>query len=612
MIKEYVLKKLLDASYQRAKSFLKESASDLLTPVERIEESIRYHSQSVETWSAEVSFNELKKARYLTRVFIELDLFVYPRRIRQPGEIIESIPLRNIFDYSQSHPILLGQPGAGKTTSMKHLCQLLLHDEHFYAERFSFPVLIKLRELTKGGEIDEASIIIEQLYDILGLQINIPLPTNISVEKRRREIQIIKEKLVVSVLEELKVLLILDGFDEIAQRHYRDEALNDIRNLALHLNKSTMIITSRSGDFVYNVDNTTQYEISPLKPDQIKMFAVKWLQSRPQASDFLEKISASPFADTTIRPLTLAHLCAIYERVGKIPEKPKSIYKRIIHLLLEEWDQQRSVMRHSRYANFEIDRKFDFLCRLAYVLTTSFQATVFSEDNLKSAYFNIHKDYDLVAHECHQVVSELETHTGLFLQAGYRQYEFAHKSLQEYLTAEFLVKLPRIPTGEVLLRLPNELAIAVTISSLTSEYFYELIFNRFKKLSLTKDYCRAFISRLLLEKPDFNNSADVSLALVVLYSTYIRQLLPPKGLPYIDTVTIEFEALVKRILGNNSTLPLANYYDVRTIYEQKGDNLLLIVKKNIFDTAIGNRVEKFPLELYVRESFLFHAREDNA
>ena len=44
------------------------------------------------------------------------------------------------------------------------------------------------------------------------------------------------------------------------------------------------------------------------------------------------------------------------------------------------------------------------------------------------------------------VIAELESHTGLFIQSGFDQFEFAHKSLQEFLTAEYLVKLPSIPT----------------------------------------------------------------------------------------------------------------------------------------------------------------------
>jgi len=78
-------------------------------------------------------------------------------------------------------------------------------------------------------------------------------------------------------------------------------------------------------------------------------------------------------------------------------------------------------------------------------------------------------------HEAQQVVNELETHTGLFIQSGYEQFEFAHKSLQEYLAAEYLVKLPSIPPERrILFKLPNELAIAVTISSNPSDYIIQV------------------------------------------------------------------------------------------------------------------------------------------
>jgi hypothetical protein len=36
-----------------------------------------------------------------------------------------------------------------------------------------------------------------------------------------------------------------------------------------------------------------------------------WLGAAQRASDFTARVYRSPFADTAMRPLTLAHLCAI-------------------------------------------------------------------------------------------------------------------------------------------------------------------------------------------------------------------------------------------------------------------------------------------------------------
>ncbi len=140
-------------------------------------------------------------------------------------------------------------------------------------------------------------------------------------------------------------------------------------------------------------------------------FALKWLGNKSKAENLIKEIQNSPFADTAIRPLNLAHLCAIYERIGKIPDKPKTVYKKIINLLLEEWDEQRSVKRNSSYANFETDRKFEFLSNLSFMLTTSLNRSVFSSADLIKVYKKIHKDFGLEADEMKQVVNELETHT---------------------------------------------------------------------------------------------------------------------------------------------------------------------------------------------------------
>jgi predicted NACHT family NTPase len=513
MIGEYILKKALDASLDVVKKVLRESKTKLLTTRDELEQSIYIHLKSVKNWSGEVSFSDIKQAKRTTDVYIELDLYVYPihRRISRT-EQIENVPLLAILEGSNNHFVLLGQPGAGKTTSMKYICQKLFYSEDYCVDRFSFPILIKLRDLNNAKRSE--SSIFDVIYRLLGLKLE--FPEDMRTKEASADRKALKEKLVITVLEGLNVLLILDGFDELAQAQRRRQTIQEIRSLVEHLDRCTLIVTSRVGDFKYNIENMVPYEISPLSREQISVFALRWLNDNARASDFLNKVYDSPFADTAIRPLTLAHLCAIYDRVGKIPDKPKTIYRKIVNLLLEEWDQQRSVVRVSSYANFEVDRKFEFLCHLAYVLTTLIQKTVFSEDTLLKIYHQIYEDYDLAPNEAQQVVNELESHTGLFIQSGYEEYEFAHKSLQEFMTAEYLVKLPSIPAEiGTLLKLPYELAVAITISSSPSEYFSELIFNRLRKHKLSEEFVRSFVSRLLLEKPDFNSSTKLGMALIM-------------------------------------------------------------------------------------------------
>jgi hypothetical protein len=404
------------------------------------------------------------------------------------------------------------------------------------------------------------------------------------------------------MLEELNVLLILDGLDELGQSQYQERALKEIAKLAIGLDNSILIVTSRTGDFVYNIDNTVQYELAPFTNHQISAFAQKWLNDKQAALLFLEKVYESPFADTTIRPLTLAHLCAIYERIGKIPDKPKTVYRKVINLLLEEWDQQRFIKRDSRYAQFEVDRKFEFLCHLAYTLTVSRQATTFSKYDLQEVYKLIYQDYDLLRDEAHQVVGEIESHTGLILQTGYERFEFAHKSLQEYLAAEHLVKLPAIPsTPSLLSLLANELAIAVTISSRPSDYFSELVSGRLLNSQISQYFIETFITRLLLEKPDFNSSTKLLLSFLLFYSHYleIRLLGYSENTDFTDQLTNQFEETLKLILLKNPIDLFRDCYIVKPLYQMKnGNDIYRAIQRD------DVKLPYFPVTFVIRKSIL--------
>ena len=140
-------------------------------------------------------------------------------------------------------------------------------------------------------------------------------------------------------------------------------------------------------------------------------------------------------------------------------------------------------------------------------------------------YREIYVNYGLRISEAQAVVNELETHTGLIVQSGTELFEFSHKSLQEYLTAVFIVGLPAIPTNMIELQvMPNELAIATALSSRPSEYFYALVARHFSRIKLSFQFVRTFINRLLIERPDFEMSAEVGLAILCLYSQYLRAL----------------------------------------------------------------------------------------
>lgn len=410
------IKQAIKYVFDTGKEKLKNTDLEISYSEEELHKSIIFHIQSVKNWAESVSFNDSKGPKRTSEIYIELDIFLYPKRVKiSEEEKIETIPLRKVFHHTNKHILLLGQPGAGKTTSMKTLCNYVLFDDTFYPGDFTVPLLIRFREfnLLSRGKTNN-SLIFRRLSEMLNLKVEVKNADSYDTEY----IDNIKERFILDILNQINALIILDGFDELVYRKDKDIVLAEIGKLFNFIESSRIVLTSRSSDFNYSFENAFRFEIAPLNQAQIVDFANKWLGSEESSKVFIAQMKRSPFQDTSVKPLNLAHLCAIFERVGKIPDKPKTVYKKIISLLLEEWDEQRQINRISSYGNFEVDRKFEFLSNLAFYLTTTHNKTVFTKEDLKKAYLEIHQDFDLRKEEIKEVVNELESHTGLLIQSN--------------------------------------------------------------------------------------------------------------------------------------------------------------------------------------------------
>jgi len=481
---------------------------DFTVAVEELKHAARSHARVVAEWCRSVTFADMNEQRPISQVYVELDTFLTPRHLHVDNVESEArLPLLQTIYHSGTHSIVLGQPGAGKTTSMKKVFLDLLDANHDQ-KTLSVPILVRLRDL--NGALEGKRSIATALGTIFPALATLELPADAPEDVADAEE--VKLEVLAAFLDSFGCLVILDGFDEIALPSARLSVLAEYRIFAKVFHKSRLVLTCRTGDFKYQIDECRKYEIAPLDDMQIQKFALRWLGDPVAATRFIDAVRLTPFHDTAIRPLSLAHLCTLYKRLGKIPDRPKTVYRKIVALLLEDWDQQHENHRISRYGRFETDRKFEFLCHMAYMLTVEYKATAFSVDQMSQAYLKICDSFELPRVEMKAVIAELESHTGLIVQAGFELYEFAHKSLQEFLAAEYIVKLPIIPSGQSLKLLPNELAIAVSVSSNPSLYLSQLVIGTLATQRLSGNFYAAFVTRLCLERPSFTDHAEVILA----------------------------------------------------------------------------------------------------
>ncbi len=523
---------------------------------------IQHPCNKANNWAKEINFKDAKQPKDTNLTFVPIDFYLTPKRTHYETKSEPIVALDEI-NFKHKNNVILGGPGAGKTTLMKKIIIDLLNTD-IKDRDFILPFLIQFRYI----EGSQSSSIHELLLQDFGLELKISSdceriinryeqyvkeqekmdvdsefdePKNLDpfeklafeqdldeIEKQYRiakqtytslidKYQSFKEQLVVEFIDELNILFIFDGFDELPSNQVKEDIIKSIEKLSLGLDKSRFILTSRTGEFELVIPNTQNFEIADLNEIQIKTFINNWFEKGIKAKKMLAQLNESPFKDVSLRPLNLAHLCALFDRYEEIPKKPKTVYKKIVNLLIEEWDEQRNIKRVSKYSKFTLDRKFEFLCHLSYLLTSKYARAYFTKDLLQDCYEQICEKYELPNKESNAVINELENFTGLFINSGYDKFEFSHKSLQEYLAAEYIVRTNLILVRrQFLIEMPNELAIAISLSSNPSMFFASTIFE-LNHLAKKNTFIFPLFERIIVEKPDFESSYLLALSICYIY-----------------------------------------------------------------------------------------------
>lgn len=493
-----------------------------------VETSLAQHTTEVSNWSKSINFRDMRHSKKMSETLIELNLIDTPTALHiEQTEREITIPLPKVFENSNSNTIILGYPGAGKTTSIKYLCQDFLNKNALH-KNYVIPILIRFRDMKKNSGTyyyicDAIAAIFPIQYNIGGIfEAESSLGNDIVGKLNKEHIDGIRYTAFFQFLNALSPVVFLDGFDEFPFDDEKSKIVAELREISLKCPNLKFVLTCRTGQFNYTVENAETYQISDLSSDQICELVGNWLEDEASVKEFLIHMAKSPYFDTSIRPLLLVHLCALYERLGHIPKQPKTIYRKLVELLVEDWDEQRSVHRLSKLSNFQPDVKLEFLASLAFYFTTEVHSTTFTVNQFKTAFVSLCPQFFLSPKDANLVLGELEEHTGLFFRSGFGQLEFSHLSFQEYLTAEYVVKLPSIPADSGVYEfLATEFAIAVSLSSNPSAYLVEFSKSVVLKHGPRAEFFDAFVSRLIIEHVEFPYHIDLPQALLTILTRWI-------------------------------------------------------------------------------------------
>jgi predicted NACHT family NTPase len=248
--------------------------------------------------------------------------------------------------------MVLGKPGAGKTTFLKHLAMQSCFGD-FLADHL--PIFITLKDF---AETPKQPNLLDYICQIL---------TQIHSD----DVEVID--VFSKLLQDGKVLLLLDGLDEVTEKD-SSRILRNIKNFVAEHSNDHYIITCRIAAQEYNFEQFIEVEVADFNSEQIKSFSDRWFKPKHpmKAEKFLAKVEESQnIRELAANPLLLTLLCLIFENQGKFKNSRSELYEEGIDLLLERWDDSRDIERDQIYRNLSPKRKKDLLSQIAFKTFTA-------------------------------------------------------------------------------------------------------------------------------------------------------------------------------------------------------------------------------------------------
>jgi hypothetical protein len=316
--------------------------------------------------------------------------------------------------------MVLGGPGAGKSTFLRRIGLESLKGKKGKFQHACIPVFIELKKFNTG-EINIEKEIAEE-FRICGF------PSH--------------EEFTAKALEQGKLLILLDGLDEVPTERM-NEAIRQIQDFVDLHDQNHFITSCRVAAYRHNFRRFSDVAMADFDDAQIENFISNWFRSEPQTGqDCWQKLNNDEHKsakELTQTPLLLTLVCLLYQRSRKFPSNRATLYERALRVLLEEWAAEKGIPHEDLYKGLDTKRKEMMLSEIAH---HAFQANRLFlprreiTDQIEQLLKEMLPDEKFV--DGTAVLKSIEVQHGVLVERAEGIYSFSHLTLQEYLTAQYI------------------------------------------------------------------------------------------------------------------------------------------------------------------------------
>jgi transcriptional regulator with XRE-family HTH domain len=239
----------------------------------------------------------------------------------------------------------------------------------------------------------------------------------------------------------------IPGYPDISK--YSDQGLRFLYEKHHEKNYvNQYVITCRIAAKEYTFEQFTEVEVADFDEEQIETFVRNWFRckkinnSENSAEKLLTKLREfPPIKELANNPLLLTLLCLEFEEFFEFPTNRSELYERGLRVILNKWDASRRIERDQAYRQLPVKRKEDLLSQVA--LKTFEQKEYFFKQRIVEKYIadyirhlpDSQTDQAGLLVDSEAILKSIEAQHGLLMERAKGIYSFSHLTFQEYFVA---------------------------------------------------------------------------------------------------------------------------------------------------------------------------------